>query len=121
MELVLRGSFLDHAHSRMLDALNRARARGARSGAVPLAPGAPCVVSTMTQLGTALTLVESGMGVTIPRLCTPAKERRIATIPIRGRARRGRSRPCGGVAGRGRAGETPERNVQGLARAAFID
>jgi LysR family hydrogen peroxide-inducible transcriptional activator len=67
-----------------------------------------CVVSTMTQLGTAVALVEAGMGVTIiPRLCLPAtRGRRIATVPIRGAGaarvvsavwRRDRTRPAAGA------------------------
>ena len=46
----------------------------------------PNVVSTITQLSTALALTESGLGVTIiPRLCIAAtRKRKVVTVPIRG-------------------------------------
>lgn len=68
----------------------------------------PNVISTITQLSTALSLVESGLGVTIiPRLCLAAtRGRKLVTIPIRGPGatrqiaavwRTGRARPAAGA------------------------
>lgn len=67
----------------------------------------PKVVSTITQLATALSMVESGLGVTIiPRLCVAAaRGLMIETVPLKGVGasrdvvavwRRGRSRPLAG-------------------------
>lgn len=75
----------------------------------------PTVVSAITQLPTALSLVEAGLGVTIiPRLCAgAARGRRVALVPILGR---GASREIVAVWRRGSARPAPATDLERAVR-----